>query len=283
MPFSKQQQGFFAGIGAYALWGVFPVYFHLLRDVLSTEVLAHRIIWSFVVVLLLLWLRQRLSSLKVVLADRRLLLGLMVSSLLVTMNWLIYISAVAHGKVVESSLGYFITPLVSVILARFILFEKLNGMRLLAVLFAVAGLSWMIFRFGAIPWIALSLALTFGLYGLARKQLAVDSVSGLFVETAMMMPFAAAYWFYLLQQQQSAFQTAGMSITVLLLLSGIVTATPLLLFAYAARRLTLSTFGFMMYVNPTLQFLIALFVLDEPFHSDQLFGFILIWIALLVF
>jgi len=190
---------------------------------------------------------------------------------------------VAQGRVLESSLGYFLTPLVSVFLARVFLKEQLNFSRKLAIVLACIGILWLIIRLGYLPWISLSLALSFGLYGLARKQLPVDTLTGLSIETGIMLPIALSYWAYLLWQQDSLFYIAGSDLTLLLMVSGVVTALPLLLFASAAKKLSLSAIGFMMYINPTLQFLIAVFILKESFDNNQLIGFIFIWCALLVF
>ncbi|MCK5664989.1 MAG: EamA family transporter RarD [Thiotrichaceae bacterium] len=281
--FSSTSQGLISGFIAYAMWGVFPLFFHLLRDVPSTEVLLHRVIWSFIFVGLIITLIGQKKRLIEALKTPGLIKGLAISSLLVSLNWFIYIWSVAQGRVLESSLGYFLTPLVSVFLARVFLKEQLNFSRKLAIVLASIGILWLIIRLGYLPWISLSLALSFGLYGLARKQLAVDTLSGLSIETGIMLPFAMSYWAYLLWQQDSLFYIAGSDLTLLLMVSGVVTALPLLLFASAAKKLSLSAIGFMMYINPTLQFFIAVFILNESFDNDQLIGFIFIWCALLVF
>ncbi len=273
--------GFFQGLAAYLLWGFFPLYFHLLREVPATEVLTHRVVWSFVVVLLALLLLGRRDRLKSAWCTPALRNGLMISSLLISINWLVFIWAVAQGRVVETSLGYFITPLVSVFLARVFLHERLDPWRQLAILLAALGLGWLLWRLGDLPWVAMVLALSFGLYGLARKQIAVDTLTGLTVETGLLLPFALAYGAWLYAEgtpPQRPLLSWG-----LLLASGAVTALPLLLFAAGARRMSLSAIGFLMYINPTMQFLSAVFLLDEPFNRDQLIGFLFIWSALLLF
>ena len=276
-------RGFLYGLIAYSLWGVFPLFFYLLRTVPASEVLLHRIIWSFLFVaaiLLLLGWQQRVTA---AVTSPALLRGLLLSSFLVSFNWLVFIWAVGNGRVLESSLGYFLTPLFSVFLARVFLAERLNREQAIAILLAVAGVGWLVMRLGALPWVSLALAISFGLYGLVRKRLAVDTLTGLTVETALLTPLALAYWIYLILQQQASFYHAGWSMSLLLIVSGIVTATPLLLFASAARRLSLTVVGFMMYINPSLQFLVGLYVLHEPFSVDQLIGFCFIWSALAVF
>lgn len=275
--------GFLSGLLAYSLWGVFPLFFHLLRAVPSTEVLLHRIIWSFLFVSIILfsmgWYHRALQAIK----TSSLIKGLLFSSFLVSFNWLVFIWAVSNGRVLESSLGYFLTPLVSVFLARIFLQEHLNSWQVAAILLACLGGLWLILRIGYLPWVSLALAISFGLYGLVRKRLPVDTLTGLTVETALLLPLALTYWLYLGTQGTAFFYQGGVQITLLLVASGIITAIPLLLFASATKRLSLTAVGFMMYINPTLQFLIGLYVLHEPFSVDQLIGFCFTWCALLVF
>ncbi len=283
MNFSQTTQGFVYGFLAYSMWGTFPLFFHLLREVPSTEVLLHRVVWSFVFVFVILLVRRWQKRLWAAVKNYALLRGLLFSAFLVSLNWLIYIWAVAQGRVVESSLGYFLTPLVSVFLARVFLQERLNRKQLLAIILAAAGILWLVIRLGYLPWISLALAISFGLYGLVRKRLEVDTLTGLTIETGLLLPLALSYWVYLVQQRADHFFQAADNYTLLLLACGAVTSVPLLLFASAARKLSLSVIGFMMYINPTLQFLIALLVFEEAFSQDQFIGFCFIWAALIVF
>lgn len=283
MNFSQTTQGFVYGFLAYSMWGIFPLFFHLLRDVPSTEVLLHRVVWSFIFVLMILLIRRWHQRLWVAVKNYALLRGLFFSAFLVSLNWLIYIWAVAQGRVVESSLGYFLTPLVSVFLARVFLQEKLNRKQLLAIILAAVGIIWLVVRLGYLPWISLALAISFGLYGLVRKRLDVDTLTGLTIETGLLLPLGISYWIYLIQQQSDHFFQSADNYTLLLLACGAVTSIPLLLFASAARKLSLSVIGFMMYINPTMQFLIALLILEEPFSQDQFIGFCFIWAGLIVF
>jgi chloramphenicol-sensitive protein RarD len=283
LAFSSQFTGFLFGLTAYSMWGFFPLFFHLLRDVPSTEVLLHRVIWSFIFVFLLILVVRGQSRLWRTLQTPSLLRGLLLSSFLVSLNWLVFIWAVAQGRVLESSLGYFLTPLISVFLARVFLGETMNRAQLLAIMIAILGILWLLLRLGYLPWVSLVLAISFGLYGLVRKQLDVDTFTGLAVETGWLLPLAAAYWCYLASQQQDHFFQAIDSYAGLLVSSGLVTSMPLLFFAAAARRLSLTVVGFMMYVNPSLQFLVALFILGEAFNRDQFIGFCFIWSALVVF
>ncbi|MCK4707602.1 MAG: EamA family transporter RarD [Gammaproteobacteria bacterium] len=280
---SNSTVGLLFGLIAYGMWGIFPLFFHLLRNVPSTEVLLHRVIWSFVFVSVLMVLSGQRKRIMLAFNTQGLLRGLALSSLLVSLNWLVYIWSVAQGRVLESSLGYFLTPLVSVFLARVFLKEQLDNPRKLAIALACTGILWLIVSLGYLPWISLVLAISFGLYGLVRKQLAVDTLTGLLLETGIMLPFALCYWAYLVWQDHSLFYVAGRDLTLLMMISGIVTAMPLLLFASAAKKLSLSALGFMMYLNPTLQFFIAIFIFNETFERDQLIGFCFIWCALIVF
>lgn len=280
---SPSSRGFLAGFLAYSMWGVFPLFFHLLRNVPPTEVLLHRVIWSFAFVFIILSIRGWQGRFLAAWKQPALLRSLMMSSLLVSVNWLIFIWAVGQGRVLESSLGYFLTPLVSVFLARVFLNERLNRQQVAAIILAGCGVLWLVARFGQLPWVSLTLAISFGLYGLARKKIDVDTVTGLGVETALLLPVAVGYWIYLTLSDASHFSTSEITHLLLLMASGVVTATPLLLFAFAARRLTLTVVGFMMYINPSLQFAGALWILNEPFNQDQFVGFCFIWAALLVF
>lgn len=276
-------QGLLFGLMAYTLWGFFPLFFHLLRSVEAIEVLMHRVIWSFVFVGLIMLLLRRKAQLIKAFHNRSILLGLCLSSLLVSFNWLVFIWAVAQGQVVETSLGYFITPLVSVFLARVILKEKMNKWRQWAILLAGLGILWLILRIGYLPWVSFSLAISFGLYGLVRKQLDVDTLTGLTLETLLLLPLALAYWWYLDAHAESLYAWPPDRLSLLLMASGILTATPLLLFASATKKLSLSVIGFLMYINPSLQFMVAVFILNEPFNQDQLIGFCFIWCALIIF
>ncbi len=280
---SQQKLGLIYGLSAYTIWGLFPWYFHFLSHVNPWQVLTQRIIWSFLLVSVIAIFIRHWSLIKAALTQRNTLLGLLLSSLLIAANWLIFIWAVGQGRVLESSLGYFITPLVSVLLARIFLKESLDIYRLSACILAVIGVLWLVIQLGVLPWISLSLAISFGFYGLVRKKVPVDSLTGLWVETGILLPFAFTWWLWLEWQGQSQLFTENLQTTFLLIFSGALTAAPLLLFASAANRLSLTAVGFMMYINPTMQFLTAIYLLKEPLNHQQLIAFICIWIALVVF
>lgn len=280
---SQQKLGLAYGLSAYTIWGLFPWYFHFLSQVSPWQVLTQRIIWSFILVMVIALFMRHWSSIKPALLNRKTLAGLLLSSLLIAANWLIFIWAVGQDRVVESSLGYFITPLVSVLLARVFLRESLNGYRIAACVLAVLGVLWLIIQLGIFPWVSISLAVSFGFYGLVRKKVPVDSLTGLLIETGILLPFALIYWLWLELHGQSQLFSVNTQTTFLLIFSGALTAAPLLLFASAANRLSLTAVGFMMYINPTMQFFTAIYLLKEPFNQQQLIAFMFIWIALVVF
>jgi len=267
---------------AYLLWGVFPIYFKALQDVDPLEILAHRILWSLVVCAALLLLLRRLQWLADLRRQPLVLLWFAASALLVAINWFVYIWAVNSGRVVDASLGYFINPLVNVLIGALFLRERLRGAQWIAVAVAAAGVLWLTWQAAAVPWIGLVLALSFGLYGLLRKTAALGAIEGLTLETVLLAPIAAAYLVWLVQAGQSDFVQAGTTTRLLLAAAGPVTAAPLLLFAAGARRIPFSTLGLLQYLGPSLQLLIGVWLYDEPF-AERAPGYLLIWIALAVF
>lgn len=277
------RRGLFAALAAYALWGVFPLYWYLLREVPSMEIIAHRVIWCclFVVAYLLWrdggnWLREALSG-------RHVLRWLVLSSLLISFNWGIYIWAVTHGRVVDASLGYFINPLVNVLIGVLILKERLNPTQWLAVGFAALGVAWLTWRLGAPPWIALALAFSFAFYGLIRKLAHVEAVPGLAIESLVLVLPALAWVGWAAAEGGGAFLHGSALRDGLLIFGGALTALPLIGFAYGARRIPYSLTGILQYIAPTLQLLCGVLVLGEAFRADQMIGFGLIWLALLLY
>ncbi|MEZ5537787.1 MAG: EamA family transporter RarD [Thiolinea sp.] len=280
---NPQQTGLIFGLAAYTIWGFFPLFFHYLAHVSPLEVLSQRIIWSFLFVTAIVLLfgswQKILTAWRSPVTRRAMLLA----SVLISINWLTFIWAVTSGKVLESSFGYFLTPLVSVLLARVFLGEQLDGYRLIACILAVIGVLWQIIALQLLPWISLTVACSFGLYGLVRKKANTDSLTGLGVETGLLLPLALAYWGWLEWQQSSQFLSEGLNTTLLMMASGALTAIPLLLFAAATKKLSLIAVGFMMYINPTIQFLIGVYLFNEPFSVHQLISFCFIWVALVIF
>ena len=276
-----------AGIGfgllAYGIWGFFPLFFRQLSHIPAMDVLSNRAVWACVFVSLLLTLRKRWQNVLAVCANRRQLAMLSLAALLVGSNWLMFLWAVANQQVVASSLGYFLTPLVNVLLGLLVLKEKLNRLEWTSVGLAVAAIGNEVLTLGSLPWVSLFLAGTFGTYGLVRKQVPADALSGLWLETLAMLPVCAIYALWQWQSGHQVFTATDTLTAGLLIGAGIITALPLMAFAAATQRLDLATVGMLMYINPTMQFLTAIFIFDEPLQTARLFSFGLIWIGLLFF
>jgi chloramphenicol-sensitive protein RarD len=276
-------RGLTYGVLAYLLWGAFPLYFKALQSIPALEILGHRIVWSLVFVLVLLAARHRWAWLRQVADQPRMLTTFALSALMVSINWGVYILSVASGRIVDASLGYFINPLVSVLLGTVVLRERLRVMQWVAVGIAAAGVGWLTFRAGHVPWIGLTLAFSFGLYGLLRKTAPLASLEGLGVETCLLLPLAVAYLGWLGVTGQAAAPDAAPETWLLLLAAGPVTAAPLLLFAAAARRISLATLGVVQYLGPTLQLLLAVYLYGEAFGVAKVIGYGAIWLALAVY
>jgi chloramphenicol-sensitive protein RarD len=272
--------GVLYGLAAYALWGVFPLYFHRLSSagVTPWQILAHRIWWSCGLLAVIVTVQRRWPALFAAMRNRRTLLMLAASTLLIAINWLTFLIAVSSEQKLQASLGYFLTPLMNVLLGVTVLGERLRLAQMASVLLAGVGVVMMTIDSGEVPWIALILAISFAFYGLCRKTVAVDSLLGLTIETMLLAPLALValtYWYGTGGVPMPDATTGG-----LLIFSGLATATPLLLFASAARRLRMVTIGFLQYVGPTIQFLLAVFVFHEPFVGMKVFCFGLIWLAI---
>ncbi|HEX6737164.1 MAG TPA: EamA family transporter RarD [Vicinamibacteria bacterium] len=275
--------GLVFGLGAYAIWGVLPIYFKRVAAAPPVELLAHRVLWALVLLLALSWQQGLLGELREALRPGRTLAFLAATTVLIAVNWLVYIWAVVHGRIMEGSLGYFINPLVNVLLGVVVLKERLERPVLAAVLVAAAGVAWLTLQVGHPPWISLTLAASFGLYGLLRKLVPVGAVAGLTVETLLLSPLAAGYLLWARSAGRLAFGGGRAGLDVLLVLAGPITAVPLLLFTGAARRLPLTTLGILQYLSPTLQLLVAIFLYGEPFTAARGVAFACIWTALLIF
>ena len=271
-----------AAFTAFAIWGLAPLYFKAVGSVPPVEIVVHRVLWSALLLAVLLALWRGFGHLRRLRTEPRLLAVLTLTAVLTGSNWLVFVWAISADRVLEASLGYFINPLVSVLLGRLFLGERLRPLQQVAVALACAGVLWRMLQVGALPWVALFLALTFGFYGLLRKRAPIDAVSGLFVETLLTLPLALAWLGWLAVHGELNFGH-GAATDWLLPLAGVLTAVPLMLFAFGAQRLPLSTIGFLQYIAPTLNFVLAVFVFREPFDSLQLIGFGLIWAALAVY
>ncbi len=276
-----------AGIGfgliAYGIWGFFPLFFRQIGHVSPLDILSNRAAWACLFVGLLLTLHQRWGHVLAAFRTPRQLAMLALAALLVGSNWLAFLWAVANHQVVASSLGYFLTPLVNVLLGLVILKERLNRLEWISVALALTALANEIASRGSLPWVSLFLAATFGCYGLVRKQVPVDALSGLWLETLTMLPLCGLYALWQVQHGHLVFAAHDASTTLLLIAAGILTALPLMAFAAATQRLDLATVGMLMYINPTLQFLTAIWLFDEPLQPERLVSFGLIWVGLLFF
>jgi chloramphenicol-sensitive protein RarD len=279
--------GVWYGIAAYSLWGLFPLYWKLVAHVPALELLAHRFIWSFVALAILAVVFRRRAILRTV--SRGVVLMYAAAAVLLSINSFLYLYAVNAGFIVETSLGYYITPLVNVVLGVLVVRERLRPVQWLAVAIAAAGVIDLTVAYGALPWIACGLALSFGSYGLVKKKVPLDARDGLMVETAILTPVALGYVLFLHATGQAAFlgtelgTELGTDTDLLMIGGGLVTLGPLLLFAVAAQRVPLSVIGILQYIAPTIQFLLGVFTYHEPFSRTQLGGFAIVWMALLVF
>jgi len=277
------RKGLFAAIGAYVIWGVFPIYWYWLRDVPSLQIISHRIVWCAVFVVGWLLLSDGLRWLQPLRARPRVLGLLLVTSVLISANWGIYIWAVTHGRVVDASLGYFINPLVNVLLAVLVLRERLTATQWTAVAIAAAGVLWLAFLHGEPPWIALALATTFAAYGLIRKLAHVDAVPGLAVESLVLLLPALAWLTLAEAGGRGAFGHGDGLREAMLVFGGALTALPLVGFAYGAKRIPYSLVGFLQYISPTLQLLTGVLLLGEAFVATEAVGFACIWLALALY
>ncbi len=270
-------------LGAYALWGLFPLYFHALADISATEILAHRIVWSLAFVALILLAIRRWAWVKEAFTSPKVLLIFTCSSFLVAANWGTYVYSIVSGRTLEASLGYFINPLMSIALGSVFLKERLRPVQYAAVALAAAGVLWITWQTGEAPWLGLTLAVTFALYGLVRKVAPLPSLEGLALETIILTPFALGYLVYLASNGDFAFAAATTGTQWLLAAAGPITCIPLLLFAAGVRRIPYSVVGIIQYTSPSIVFLIATFWFKEPFSLPLFIGFVIIWCSVALF
>ena len=278
------RSGLFYAIGAYGLWGILPIYFIALEPTGPFEIVAWRVLFSLVFCALLIAVTRAWRAFAVLVRDRRVVLTMGLAGLLIFVNWQTYVYATLNGQVVEAALGYFINPIVTVLLGVIVLRERLNATQWVAVGISIVAVVVLAFGYGQLPWIALVLAFSFGIYGLIKKRVGpkVDAVSGLTLETAWLAPLAVVQLVFVGMTTGLTIGTAGAWHTVLLVSAGAVTAVPLLLFAAASRRLPLIYMGFIQYFAPFIQFLVGVFVLQEPMPPERWIGFGLVWLALIV-
>src|SRR5687768_2199112 len=275
--------GILMGLGAYTFWGVMPLYFKAIGHVPAVEIVSHRILWSLLLLAALATVWKRWAAIRKALTTPRVTMILLATTFLIGLNWLVFIYAVVSGHVLEGSLGYYLNPLVNVLLGVFLLKEKLTGFQKGAVLLAATGVAVLAAGAGDALWISLTLAASFALYGFIRKVAPVDSVEGLAIETALLAPVALGWLIWLRQTNELGMGRFGTDVDILLALGGAVTAIPLLMFTAAARRLPYSMLGFLQYIAPSLQFLLAVLAFGEPLTTPHVICFAAIWTALAIF
>lgn len=272
-------KGLFYGLFCYVLWGVFPIYWKLLKDVPAEQILAHRVIWSLlflVGIILLIKNKTFLTYIK----NKKIFWTLVVTSLLIAINWGVYIFAVNQGHIVEASLGYYINPIMSILLGVLFMKERLSRPQIIAVVFALAGVTWFVVSPGFVPWISLVLASSFSVYALLRKRINLESLPGLLIETIILAPIALWYLLYVDYHHTGAFLHHAALTDFLLIMGGPVTAIPLFMFGMAATRIPLSTIGFIQFLSPTISLLIGLFLYKESFSTNYFICFCMVWFGL---
>lgn len=284
VPPEDNKYGLIAGLLCYVIWGGMPLFFNSLGDATPLEILAHRVVWSLVFCVLILTITRRWSTFRTGMKSAHIVKTLGLATVLILVNWLTYVFAVSSGHVLDASLGYYINPLVTVVLAVVVLKERVAPLTWVALGFGAAAVIVMTAGMGTFPWISIVLALSFGFYGLIKSRIgqSVDSVTSLSIETLLASPLALVYLCMITFQGASTFASDGAGHGLLLVSSGIITALPLILFGFAAQNLKLSTLGLLQYVGPTIQFLIALFVYNEPMPPARWIGFALVWVAVIL-
>ncbi|MDN3615555.1 MAG: EamA family transporter RarD [Vibrio gallaecicus] len=279
----RTRQGILLAIGAYTMWGIAPIYFKSLSDVSPLEIISHRVVWSFFLLAFLLHLGRRWRNVRDTLTSKPKVLLLIATSILIGANWLIFIWAVNSNHMLDASLGYYINPLINVLLGMLFLGERLRKLQWFAVALAAVGVLIQLIAFGSIPVVAIALACSFGFYGLMRKKLNLEAQTGLFIETLILLPVAAGYLLFIADSPTSHFTANPIQLNLLLVAAGVITTLPLLCFTGAATRLKLSTLGFFQYIGPSLMFLLAVLIYGEAFSTDKAITFAFIWGALVVF
>ena len=281
---NNEKLGQIYAIFAFLFWGaIAPIYFKQVASVEPLEVLIHRIFWSFIILIPLLFITKQIDIFKVLIKDIKKLKYLAISTFFISLNWLIFIWAVGNNKIIETSLGYFINPLVSIFLGYLFFKERMTKYQNIAIFIAFLAVIYQIITLGTIPLVSIGLALTFAFYGMIRKKINVGSIVGLFIETLILMPFAIIGIYYLIVTNKISFLHSSEYIDLMLSLGGLITIIPLLLFNGAATRMKLSTLGFFQYIGPSCSFLLAVFIYNEELNFDKLVTFCLIWIALVIF
>ncbi|MGR5139765.1 EamA family transporter RarD [Vibrio jasicida] len=279
----RSRQGILLAVGAYTMWGIAPIYFKSIAEVSPLEILSHRVFWSFFLLAALLHFGRQWRSVRDIIKNKTKMMYLISTAILVGANWLIFIWAVTSNHMLDASLGYYINPLINVLLGMVFLGERLRKLQWFAVVLAACGVLVQLIVFGSVPVVAIALAMSFGFYGLLRKKVSVEAQTGLFIETLVMLPAASIYLFFIASTPTSNMFENPWQLNTLLISAGVITTLPLLCFTGAATRLKLSTLGFFQYIGPSLMFLLAVLIYGEPFTSDKAITFAFIWGALVVF
>lgn len=277
--------GVFYALMCYCTWGLFPLYWSLLNDqgLSASQLMGHRVFWASVCGLLLLFISRQQQVLWDTLKQPKVMAIFFLASMVLGTNWLAYIYGVSINRVIEASLGYFMSPLMSIALARLFIGERINSAQKIAMVLAFCGVLWLAVLGGQIPWIALLISISWSFYSLLRKQASLSVIPGFALETLLMLPFALGYLFYLNTLGEFKFFNLPTKIILLIIGTGVLTSYPLLFFAAAAKRIRLNTLGILLYINPTIQFLIGLLILKEPFDSMRFVAYVLVWIAVIIF
>jgi len=281
--YTEETKGTIFAILAFTFWGLVPIYFKLVSHVSPFEVLIHRVLWSVMFLAFILLITKSFNNLIFILKDTKKLKILFISAILVSLNWLTFIWAISNDMIIEASLGYYINPLISVFLGFIFFNEKLTKQQSFAIFIAFLAIIYQIYSLGTLPIISLILAFSFAFYGLARKKVHVESISGLLIETILVSPFAIIYLIYLFSTEQNSFSLTLDVTSWLLIAAGLITIIPLIWFNSAATRISMMKLGFLQYIGPSIAFILAIFVYHEPFNIDKLITFIMIWIALAIF
>ncbi|CAH1607121.1 putative transporter RarD [Vibrio jasicida] len=279
----RSRQGILLAVGAYTMWGIAPIYFKSIAEVSPLEILSHRVFWSFFLLAALLHFGRQWRSVRDIIKNKTKMMYLISTAILVGANWLIFIWAVTSNHMLDASLGYYINPLINVLLGMVFLGERLRKLQWFAVVLAACGVLVQLIVFGSVPVVAIALAMSFGFYGLLRKKVSVEAQTGLFIETLVMLPAASIYLFFIASTPTSNMFENPWQLNTLLIAAGVITTLPLLCFTGAATRLKLSTLGFFQYIGPSLMFLLAVLIYGEPFTSDKAITFAFIWGALVIF
>ncbi|MCX8128750.1 MAG: EamA family transporter RarD [Clostridia bacterium] len=280
---SDRASGVLCGASAFGMWGLLPLYWKLLNKVPAYEILAHRVFWSFIFVGMILVIGSKAAKVKEAIKDRKSMLFITICSLMIGINWFLYIWAVNSNHIVESSMGYYINPLMSILFGMTVLKEKFGFWQYTALISAAGGVVYITVQFGSLPWIALALSVSFALYGLFKKMVRLESAVGLFLETSILAPAAVVFLITKQTEGSAAFLNSSLTVNILLACSGLVTATPLLLFAKGAKKVELSTIGFLQYISPSISLILGIAIFKEHFSKTHIVGFGFIWTGILVF